>query len=49
VANSPLIQNMKISLGTAESKFAEVAQQRLSPNHPQYQSAKAEVDKLRST
>jgi chain length determinant protein EpsF len=47
VANSPLIQSMKINLGTAESKFAEVAS-RLSPNHPQYQSAKSEVDKLRS-
>ncbi|MCU6498866.1 chain length determinant protein EpsF [Rugamonas sp. A1-17] len=47
VASSPLIQNLKINLGNAESKLAEAAQ-RLSPNHPQYQSAKAEVDKLRS-
>lgn len=46
VANNPLIQNLKMALGTAESKFADVAQ-RLAPNHPQYQSAKAEVDKLR--
>ncbi|HEU4816209.1 MULTISPECIES: chain length determinant protein EpsF [unclassified Janthinobacterium] len=47
VASNPLIQNLKIGLGAAESKFAEVSQ-RLSPNHPQYQSAKAEVDKLRA-
>lgn len=46
VASNPLIQNLKIGLGNAESKFAEVSQ-RLSSNHPQYQSAKAEVDKLR--
>lgn len=47
VAASPLIQNLKINLGNAESKFAEVSQ-RLRPNHPQYQSAKAEVEKLRA-
>ncbi|NVE00008.1 chain length determinant protein EpsF [Massilia sp. BJB1822] len=47
VATNPLIQNLKISLGTAESKLAEVGQ-RLGRNHPQYLSAQAEVDKLRS-
>jgi succinoglycan biosynthesis transport protein ExoP len=47
VASNPLIQNLKVGLGAAESKFAEVAQ-RLSSNHPQYLSAKAEVDKLRA-
>lgn len=47
VANNPLIQNLKMSLGTAESKLAEIAE-RFGPNHPQYQSAKAEVDKLRA-
>lgn len=47
VASNPLIQNLKIGLGNAESKFAEVSQ-RLSSNHPQYQSAKAEVEKLRA-
>jgi chain length determinant protein EpsF len=47
VANNPLIQNLKLGLGNAESKFADVAQ-RLDQNHPQYQSAKAEVDKLRA-
>ena len=47
VANNPLIQNLKMGLGNAESKFAEIAQ-RLDKNHPQYQGAKAEVDKLRA-
>ncbi len=47
VANNPLIQNLKLQLGTAESKLSEVAQ-RLDRNHPQYESAKAEVDKLRN-
>lgn len=48
VGGNPLIQNLRLGLNTAESKFSEVAQ-RLEKNHPQYQSAKAEVDKLRST
>lgn len=47
VASNPLIQNLKANLNLAESKFAEVSQ-RLSPNHPQYQSTKAELDKLRT-
>ncbi|MBV7535976.1 chain length determinant protein EpsF [Duganella sp. sic0402] len=47
VAGNPLIQNMKVALSAAETKFAEVAQ-RLDKNHPQYQSAKAEVDQLRA-
>ena len=47
VANNPLIQNLKIALGVAESKLSEVAE-RLGKNHPQYQSAQAEVDKLRA-
>ncbi|MEO6353636.1 MAG: chain length determinant protein EpsF [Oxalobacteraceae bacterium] len=47
VANNSLIQSLKMGLGAAESKFSEIAQ-RLDKNHPQYQSAKAEVDKLRA-
>ncbi|MEC5218875.1 succinoglycan biosynthesis transport protein ExoP [Actimicrobium sp. GrIS 1.19] len=47
VMSNSLIQNLKASLGNAESKFAEVSQ-RLEKNHPQYLGAKAEVDKLRS-
>jgi succinoglycan biosynthesis transport protein ExoP len=46
VANNPLIQNLKMGLGNAESKFSLI-EQRLDKNHPQYQGAKAEVDKLR--
>lgn len=47
VASNPLIQNLKMNLANAETKFAEVSQ-RLARNHPGYQSAKAEVDKIRA-
>ena len=47
VAGNSLVQNMKATLSTAEAKFAELSQ-RLATNHPQYQSAKAEMDKLRA-
>ncbi|WEF35681.1 chain length determinant protein EpsF [Pseudoduganella chitinolytica] len=43
---NPLIQNLRVGLGNAEAKLAEVGQ-RLGRNHPQYQSAQAEVAKLR--
>ncbi|HEX8605345.1 MAG TPA: chain length determinant protein EpsF [Pseudoduganella sp.] len=46
VANSPIIQNLRLTLGNAEAKLAE-AGQRLGRNHPQYVSAQAEVAKLR--
>ncbi|TWI65149.1 chain length determinant protein EpsF [Pseudoduganella lurida] len=48
VNNNPLIQNLRASLSAAESKLAEVGQ-RLSSNHPQYLSARAEVEKLRAS
>lgn len=47
VASNPLIQNLKVGLGAAESKLAELSQ-RVGKNHPQYQSARAEVEKLRA-
>ena len=47
VAGNPLVQNLRIGLGSAEAKLAELSQ-RLDRNHPQYQSAKAEVEKLRA-
>ena len=47
VMSNSLIVNLKIALTTAESKFAEVSD-RLDKNHPQYQSAKTEVDNLRA-
>jgi len=43
---NPLIQNLRAGLGSAEAKLAEIGQ-RLGHNHPQYQSAQAEVAKLR--
>jgi polysaccharide biosynthesis transport protein len=47
VANNPIVQNLKISLATAESRLAEIGQ-RLGRNHPQYLSARAEADRLRA-
>jgi len=44
---SPLIQNLKVALGTAESKFANLSET-LNKNHPLYISAKAEVEKLKA-
>jgi polysaccharide biosynthesis transport protein len=48
VNSNPLIQNLRVTLNNSEAKLAELGQ-RLSTNHPQYQSAKAEVEKLRAT
>lgn len=47
VADNPLIQNLKASLGRAESKLSELSE-RYDRNHPLYQSARAEVDQLRA-
>jgi succinoglycan biosynthesis transport protein ExoP len=47
IVASPLIQNLKIALGTAESKFANLSET-LNKNHPLYISAKAEVEKLKA-
>ncbi|WP_295995266.1 chain length determinant protein EpsF [Rugamonas sp.] len=47
VVANPLIQNLRASLSASESKLAEVSQ-RLDKNHPQYLSAKAEVEKMRA-
>lgn len=47
VAASPVIQNLKVALAQATSKLAE-AGNRLGTNHPQYKSAQAEIDKLKS-
>jgi succinoglycan biosynthesis transport protein ExoP len=46
IVSNALIQNLKMGLGNAESRFSDIAQ-RLAPNHPLYQGAKAEVDQLR--
>lgn len=45
-ANS-VIQNMKVEIARAESKLAELSK-RVGVNHPQYQSTKEELDKLKS-
>lgn len=47
IVGNPLVQNLKVSLAIAESKFSEVAQ-RVDVNHPTYQASKAEVEKLRA-
>lgn len=47
IAANPVIQNLKVALAQATSKLAE-AGNRLGSNHPQYKSAQAEVDKLKS-
>lgn len=47
VLSNSLVQSLRGNLLAAEAKFAEISQ-RLSPNHPQYESAKTEVDKLRA-
>lgn len=47
VLANPLIQNLKASLAQEEARFSQVAEV-YTPNHPHYQKAKAEVDKLRS-
>jgi succinoglycan biosynthesis transport protein ExoP len=47
VANNGLIQSLRVGMAAADAKFADTAQ-RLSANHPQYQAAKAEVDKMRA-
>ena len=47
VANNALIQSLRISLAAAEGRFADISQ-RLARNHPQYQSAQAELARLRA-
>jgi polysaccharide biosynthesis transport protein len=47
VANNALVQNLRMGLASAEGKLAD-ASSRYGHNHPQYLSARAEVDKLRA-
>lgn len=47
IALSPIIQTLRMDTSHAESKLADIAQ-RLGRNHPQYQSAAAELNKLKS-
>jgi len=47
IAANPLVQNLKVSISSGESKLSELAQ-RLGSSHPNYQAAEAEVNKLKS-
>jgi polysaccharide biosynthesis transport protein len=47
VAANPVVQNLKIDIVRAESKLSELSQ-RVGLSHPQYQSAQAELSKLKS-
>ena len=47
IAANPMLQSLKVNIVLAESKLADLSE-RLGVNHPQYQSARAEVDKLKS-
>jgi chain length determinant protein EpsF len=44
---NPLIQNIKMQLAQADQRFAGV-EKRYTEEHPQYQQAKAEADRLRA-
>jgi chain length determinant protein EpsF len=46
VLSNSLLQSMKGDLTRAEVKFADVSQ-RVAPNHPEYLSAQAEINKLK--
>jgi chain length determinant protein EpsF len=45
VVANPVVQNLKVQLAGAQARLAEVGG-RLGRNHPQYQSVRAEVDKI---
>lgn len=45
VALNPTVQNLRLEASRAEVKLGELAQ-RLDRNHPQYQAAQAELDKI---
>lgn len=47
LAANPIVQNLKIAITQAESKFSELSQ-RLGSSHPQHQSAEAELNMLKS-
>lgn len=47
VMANPLTQSLKTSIVQAEARLSDLSQ-RLGVNHPQYQSAKAELDKLKT-
>jgi len=46
VISNPLIQTLKSQVAQSEARFMQLSQN-LDKNHPQYQAAKAELDRLR--
>lgn len=47
VASNALVQGLKVDIARSESKLADLSE-RLDKNHPQIQSAQAEINKLRT-
>lgn len=47
VAQSPIVQSIKIDISRAEAKLADISQ-RVNHNHPEYIAASSELDKLNS-
>lgn len=47
IAKNAMINNLKLSLVQAETKFSEISQ-RIGSNHPMYAATKADVEKLRA-
>lgn len=47
VAINPIVQKLRLDVASAESKLEETSQQ-LGQNHPQYLSAKAQLNKIKS-
>ena len=47
IAANPIVQNLRMEITHAETKFSELSQ-RLGVNHPQYQSALTELNKLKA-
>ncbi len=46
IVTNSLINNIKMNLAQAESRFADISE-KLGSNHPSYEGAKAEVEKMR--
>ena len=47
VGMSPVINNLKVTLATAEAKLADLSE-KYSPNHPDFKAISAEVEKLKA-
>lgn len=47
IAANPLVQNLRIELTRAESRFADISQ-KVDKNHPSYLGARAEIENLKA-